>query len=130
MRRTTAQRVAQCEGWLRQNFKPPRGYVVRVRWYPKLVDKERNERGEREELQGRHYSWERKHEIQLSRRLNRRVDDALETLLHEWAHVLVARVSRDVEDVEHPDEYWLAYGRIYREWFDCGGWDESHAIEV
>ncbi len=42
-----------------------------------------------------------------------------EVLLHEWAHAITwphARLER--HQPMHPDEWALAYGRLYRWWYD------------
>ncbi len=47
-----------------------------------------------------------------------------EVLLHEWAHAFTWRPHLEgdpVWEVHHDDEWALAYGRIYRAYFDDGG---------
>ena len=46
--------------------------------------------------------------------------EGLDTLLHEWAHVLSWH-----NEPHHSDEWALAYGRIYRAWHEDNGWKES-----
>jgi len=59
---------------------------------------------------------------------------AIDHLLHEWAHAMswptryaeeAHRRLRRREHPEHPDEFWLAYGRVYRAWHDEDGWRRS-----
>ena len=54
-------------------------------------------------------------------------DGACEVFLHEYAHYLTAAPHRigDPATFEH-DEVWGAiYGRLYRDWFDDGGDEDS-----
>ena len=46
--------------------------------------------------------------------------NGLDTLLHEWAHVLSWQAQ-----LHHGDEWALAYGRLYRAWHEEDGWKES-----
>lgn len=70
--------------------------------------------------------------IRLSRKICRRREDAIHTLQHEYAHAIttpnwrVYNKNHHVED--HPDEYWLAYGRIYRAFYDNEGWRECFSL--
>ncbi len=41
--------------------------------------------------------------------------DAIDTLLHEWAH-LMSDIGRPGDDMPHDDKFWLTFGRLYREW--------------
>ena len=45
---------------------------------------------------------------------------ARETLMHEWAHARTMWVT-DRDDIHHPPEFWLDFGRIYSKFFDEGG---------
>lgn len=49
-----------------------------------------------------------------------------ETLFHEWAHGRTEHrhtleMQRLHENGCHDDEFWLEYGRLYREWYEYGG---------
>ena len=55
--------------------------------------------------------------------------EANSTLLHEWAHAVTLRQSK-IEDKRlshggHDDEWALAYGKIYRWFYDEGGADAA-----
>ena len=45
---------------------------------------------------------------------------AIETLMHEWAHARTMWVT-DRDDIHHPPEFWLDFGRMYAKFFDEGG---------
>lgn len=126
---TIKSRVREVRDWLESNFVTP--YPVRVKWVRKISGDE----GEPESvLESGHYGeclWEYPNTvIRLSVLQCDRVELAIETLLHEWAHAMVmpnARVWSVLEkrgELEpHPDEFWLAYGKLYRAWYDQGGWE-------
>jgi len=53
----------------------------------------------------------------------------IDTLLHEWAHATTTRQSK-IEDARlahgaHDDEWALAFGRIYRRYYDDDGSEDS-----
>jgi hypothetical protein len=55
--------------------------------------------------------------IQILNNLN--LEETIDTLRHEWAHVL-SQHTECVEGVyqEHDDIYWGYYGKIYRKWYE------------
>ncbi len=67
-------------------------------------------------------------EILLSRLAIRTRHEAIETLLHEWAHALVW-TYREVDRVEHRDEWGLAYARIYSAYHDEHGCIDSRTYK-
>ena len=107
------------EIWLNSNHPTP--YPVRVRWVKKIAA----DRGSppwhvKIGDVGECYWADGKITILLSARLCRTYMVATETLHHEWAHAVVmknARVHNHPANTkeEHPDEWALAYGKIYRE---------------
>lgn len=44
------------------------------------------------------------------------INQTLESLWHEWTHVLTCHSMELDEDNPHPDVFWAHYGRIYRKW--------------
>jgi len=107
------------EEWLMRNFPP--AYPVRVRYVPKIEE-------EGEDCIGLCERVGRRFEILVRDRMNRR--EMIETLAHEWAHAyvwrhaVVERRGRERSGIYHDDEYWLAFGRIYRKLYDEGGREE------
>lgn len=125
MRVNLKQRVAQVEAWLREHFPTP--YPVIVRWSPRIAG----------DCFGDCYWSSPNVVVRLSGRRCRERAIAIETLLHEWAHAIVMpneRLHRQLKRCgalqEHPDEFWIAYGRIYRLYYDLGGCEESQRTEV
>ena len=108
--RTDRGRLRQVENWLRANHPCDRPVVVRISTgvRPHAAETAR---------EGRQYV------IRLGRDAFRRWGaDLAEVLIHEWAHARVWRTHRE-NDVEnyHDDEWAIAYGKLYREFFDRGG---------
>jgi hypothetical protein len=112
------------EEWLRENYPTP--YPVEVRWSSKIAA-DRNEPSSvrRRGYFGECYWVEGKTIIRLSKLRLRQVSFVVDTLQHEWAHAMTmpnSRVEKALEsrgkNHEHPDEFWLALGRIYRAWWD------------
>lgn len=128
---TLKNRIKQVEMWLNENFPTP--YPVVVKWCPKIAaDKHESAAVKRIGYYGECGYSDRTIVIRISSRKNRSIDSALDTLLHEWAHAVTMpneRVWRRLEKAgnvqEHPDEFWLMLGRIYRSWHDEGGWSDS-----
>jgi hypothetical protein len=48
------------------------------------------------------------------------VREAIETTIHEWAHVHTLPWLADWQN-DHEDWFWLVFGRMYRRWHDQGG---------
>jgi hypothetical protein len=128
-------RTRQMEVWLNQYFPTP--YPVVVRWTKKIAaDKNDSPQIKKVGYYGECAYVKPNAVIRISFRLNREVSIAVETLMHEWAHAVVMpneRVWRKREKVgasqDHPDEFWLAMGRIYRAWYDEGGDEESRKFD-
>lgn len=105
------ERLQRTEGWLRASYPTP--YPVVVRYNQVIAD----------DLLGETYRRERKLFIRVSRSCTRR--EAIETLLHEWAHAVTwpnDRLMRCGKDPDHSDEWGLAWTRIYRNFFDGAAW--------
>lgn len=109
--RTVAERVSQVQQWL-QYHHPPKKKVT-LRWV--------------KEIKGKYPGGDfaecvvAENLIILSRHTNRTIYLALDSLLHEWAHILRGRG----ESWGHDDDYWRIYGRIYRDFYDGGGHEAS-----
>jgi hypothetical protein len=93
--------------WLSASFATP--YPVTLRWVRALG----NERMGETERKGRRFI------IRLSERACSRRTDVLDIVLHEFAHCIAWRHDRVEarEHRDHPDEYWLVLGRVWRAWW-------------
>ena len=133
---TMKKRLKQMEVWLNQNFPTP--YPVVVRWAHKIAaDKGAPPRVKAIGYYGDCAYVSPNIVIRISKRTNRDINTALETLMHEWAHACVmqnnrvwSRLSEDEQSEEHPTEFSLAYGKIYREWYDNEGSEEAFEIKL
>ena len=133
---TVRHRILQQTAWLRENFATP--YPVVVEWAHKIAADPKDRPAIRESgYVGECYWRSPVIAIRLSKRLCRTLVVAQDTLNHEWAHAIVmpnqrvhAHRVRQGDTPEHPDEWALAYGRIYRAWIDDGGSDEARRLRV
>jgi hypothetical protein len=102
------KRVKQLELWLRKNFPTPYPVVVHVE---KISDN----------VYGECYKWTGNVTIRINKNIPKA--EQLHSLIHEWAHAMTWP-NRKLEKSgrpEHPDEWGLAYAKIYRQCFDEGG---------
>lgn len=56
-----------------------------------------------------------------------------DALLHEWAHAMVWRhphMEAERDASPHDEEWALAYGKVYREWADFGGWESAREYDA
>ena len=128
MPQTTKQYVEEIFDWLVQTFPTP--YPVELRWQKvisygslgKKVPKRVREKG----IFGECWRDGKKIVIVLSKRRCRFSTVAEETLLHEFAHAVATRPYRQEKyrEIDHDDEWALAYGRIYRAFLQKEGLDE------
>ena len=121
-KRVLGQRIAQVSNWLREAHAAP--FPTSVRWRHSIVwvDPNRIEH----ELLGCTTVERRTITIDLSRQELRTFEYARDILLHEWAHgvcTTYAHVEAKRES-EHDDQWALAYGRIYRSYYEQGGHEE------
>ncbi len=58
--------------------------------------------------------------VRISTRKNRTTHQAVETLMHEWAHL---RSRRERLKRPHGPLWWRESGRIYEHYMDRGGWE-------
>lgn len=116
-------RLHQIHNWLKAEF--PLGRATSLLRVEIIKDEEPNARGKREHLDGRCYKTGRaEFLIQVSPKL--KWSWAIETLLHEYAHAMTwPAAHREGYADEHPDEWGLAYARLYRAFTDDGGMIES-----
>lgn len=109
MRLTGRQKWLRAIAWLRREF--PTRYPIAIHSVP--IKREANERdacdGDTDFIRGSFI-------IRINSRkwFNTRMD----TILHEWAHAITWFGAGHYE--EHPDEWGLAYAKIYRAW---DAWD-------
>lgn len=132
-RGTRRARVAQAAAWFAEHHPAP--YPVTVRWSPRIAPDPTDELTKRErELGDFGEAWieGRRCHIRLSARRSPSVAIALEALMHEWAHLVSAKhgVLERRRRSAHDDEFWLAYGRLYRAFMEDGGEGESERYPV
>ena len=118
-------RIKQVTFWLEEYFPTP--YPVSVKWckdIPLSDGEDGNPGGHFAEC----YYSKPNIIIRLSKRKNRDVAIALDSLLHEWAHAATMPNTRVYNALEksgslqdHPEEFWVVYGKIYRSFYDEGG---------
>ena len=128
-------RVWQCTQWLQVTF--PCEYPVTVKWRKYCAgfdgkDKKRITKYRRE--MGIHgWCWRdgKKFTITLSSRKCDKTEVAIEVLVHEWAHAMTAKFAKMERRrlSEHDDEFFLAWGRIYRAWDEGGGSEAADKYE-
>ena len=117
--------VARVAEWLAKHHPTP--YPVALKWVRRIPAEHRRvksrdrERGDYAATYTLSDAGKLRLEIHLSRRM-------LRTLIHEWAHAASHRHWK--LEVRRPpglhDEEWgLAYARIYRAFYDEGGWMEA-----
>jgi hypothetical protein len=131
--RTRKGRVRQVERWLNDKF--PCAYPVTVKLVPKLpLDKEEQKKAYVDEIhtggQGECNRRGKRFHIRLSLKACSRVHEIVETLIHEWTHARVWRYEtaerrRKPDSQYHDNEFWLAYGEIWRAYYDGPGYKEA-----
>ena len=104
------ERIVQVQGWL--SYHHPCLQKVTVKWIKEFPGEDGGDWGE---CSVSNFT------ITLSQRKCRMWINAIETLLHEWAHL----VRRRGESWGHDDNFWDIYGRIYRDFYDGRGCEAS-----
>lgn len=129
--RTRRGRVRQTAQWLRHEFAP--AFPVSVKWkvYLPYATKD-HDNLTKKDIETGYHGWivrgpGRRFFLSLSLRACPTVSEAIETLLHEWAHAVAAKLQEQERTriSDHDDEFWLVYGRIYRAFHENDGWLES-----
>lgn len=93
--------------WIRKNF--PSEYTVRIQLVaPSSIN---GDDGRVRWIPGKNEDHFR---ILIADNLN--IHQTIDTLFHEWAHVLTTHSIPLDENSSHPDVFWAHYGRIYRKW--------------
>ncbi len=105
--RTKKQRINQVTQWLHAQH--PCRYEVLVKWVDDITTTSFHLAGDAD--------FDR-YTIRLSEKVCRYTNIATETLMHEWAHLLV-------NSERHTDKFWTTYGRVYRSFYEDGGDTES-----
>lgn len=114
------RRLRQVEAWLREGF-PTAWPVVQVRVERIAGD-----------VDGDCHPTRRGLVLRVRKGLS--PETATETLHHEWAHAMtyptphMERAHRRLHRAphpDHPDEFWIAYGRIWCAWYEADGWRRS-----
>lgn len=120
------RRLRDIESWLKAHF--PTMYPVKVRVEHMAV----NPRGE-DDI-GECYLSGRQLTIRVEKDLGRRFK--VEVLLHEYAHAVVwptpyaeSHPKAKVFHADHGDAFWLAFGVIYRAFYDAPGWKTSSGFK-
>lgn len=122
---TNRQRIQQVTTWLRERFPTPLPVEVVFRRFEGESGKGRDGEGTDAEITRRG----RRLEIALEERLSRAY--LLHALVHEWAHAVdwrhgeLERLQDEGEEPLHPDTWGVTYARVYRAFYDEGGWEES-----
>lgn len=111
------KRLKQTEVWLRKNFPTPYPVTVRIIKF-------------QDDACGECYRLNKNIVIRINKETPRH--EQISSLIHEWAHAMTWPNSRleKINALEHPDEWGLDYAKIYRGWFDFGGFLESSGIKV
>ncbi len=112
---TKKQRLKQVERWLRACFPSP--LPVRVVAVKQLEEKDTT--GECEAVKGK---------LIVRIAMNNPKSVVVDTLLHEWAHVLTAMLISMNDLDSHADEFWLSLGRIYRKFYCENGRKASEGL--
>lgn len=113
--------LRRARAWLTMHFPPPEGVVIGVRLQERLAPAASKAAGwHRDGYYGQCVATATGFHITLSRRRCPTAFVLVDTLCHEWAHALAWQAPRDQQ--HHPDEFWLAYGRMYRLLVDEDGY--------
>jgi hypothetical protein len=121
-------RLLQVGDWLRATFQTP--YPVIFRIAKKIAaDPEDRPATKRTGYYGSTERVGRTIVIRIACRPGIRRDDLFQSILHEFAHAVSMRHDK-IEDGRlshgaHDDEWGLAYGKIYRRFYDEGGAESS-----
>lgn len=127
------ERLRQVEDWLREHFPTPYPVIVRVERMAQSPDDTEYD-GECYRLGNgiriRLHKWWKGDGSGLSDTEHHHISECLR---HEWAHAMTAipiRMERKLKQghSHHPDEFWLAYGRVYRKWMDGRGWRRAAGL--
>lgn len=130
MRMTLDERMDAMSYWLMREFPTPGPTRVRfVSHIPTIEegaspqDKKLGDYAECWFSRGRCY-------VDVSRRRVRNHDDLIDTLMHEWAHLISAKAGalERRRTSYHDDEWGLAFGRIYRRYVEDHGFEEVREI--
>ena len=65
--------------------------------------------------------------VELNVSAQQSVREAVETVMHEWAHVHTLPWLSDWQN-DHEDWFWIVYGRMYRRWNDQGGQEAAKRL--
>lgn len=109
--RSTRDRVRQVLNWLRAEY--PTRYPV-VLTFRRLAE---GEKGGECDLRRRRFH------IAITPGLG--WYESIELLFHEYAHALTWHYSAAPDQPDHPDEWSLAFGRLYRRFHDENGYMDS-----
>jgi hypothetical protein len=119
--RSKPERARQVEQWLRDHFPTPYPVDVIHRFDDWRDDEGDRIFGDSELVDGR---------IRIRLNLRAWLEFVIETLIHEWSHAVDWRTPRLEEHrEEHPDEWGLSYARVYREFYDNRGWEDSRLYD-
>ncbi len=104
------ERVTQIAAWLAEHY-PPVGGEPYLKWIPSFPEDDKDTR---------YCAHVDNYTIVLSEKANHTWYTAIDTLLHEWAHLL-----HGADTEEHGVEWGVQYAKIYSHYHDKGGWKDS-----
>ena len=117
--RNTAERCIQIIRWANERFGIFEPGAVRFEYVNHIA---LDPITGRETVCGMVDEWRGKLRLRISQRGNPTRACAIETLLHELAHIALWDVGRGLN---HGDEFWLTYGRMVDEFHDRGVLDSK-----
>ena len=128
--RNVAERCRQVLAWVESEW--PSGRIVTLHWRREIVDKD-TKTGKRHQCHGETWRDGRVMHIALSRKKCRRYTDAVETLIHEYVHVLQwgpASLEHCETLDHHPSVFWVQQGEILDRYHHHGGAEEASEYAV
>ena len=127
--RNVRERCFQVLHWLKSEY--PSGRVIVLHWRREIVATDTS--GKRYQCMGETWRDGRVWHIALSKRRCRRYTDAVDTLIHEYVHVMQwgpAAVESCEKIDHHPSVFWLQQGEILDRYHHHGGDEEATEYPV
>lgn len=121
--RNRFERCIQILRWLNEEFDIYEQGALRVEWVDRVQPCKRTGR---DEVYGMVTERGGKLIMLLSERNNRTAAQAIDTMIHEAAHVALWDTGRGLL---HGDEFWRVYGRM-QDAYDHHGWQDSKSYYV
>lgn len=127
MRLRKNDRLRQLFRWLQRKYPTP--YPTELKLVSKRLRLKDPDTGEMDDVFGVTWVKNGLSEIVLSTAHPRNICE--ESLLHEYTHAIevrhakIERSRRRKRAGFHDDHYWIEYGRLYRDYYEGDGWEES-----